>query len=322
MPPPTPSANSFRVAAASAAAPTLATPTSTTGFTAFVLDRVAHNPFLIGETPRSLSAASGGVAAATLDPAQRAVLLHPAVPTNDTASATAVTSLLQRALVDAPLLPTGGSHLLHEHVWSNFVACAEAAKQVGCYKKALQLSAARASREAEPTPGKESGSGADVNTSDAGDDPSRVKGALGLPPLASDPKPADSPQPPLSLPSASSSSSPQAGNSNSANSLLSPEELSVSFAPDVLQTRLAQAQARLVEVKIALQRGLARLRRVAVSLHTYDATPIEELRRQRQATAQELVTPLKVLPMQSEGGTTPPAVVESEQDRKRPRTAE
>ncbi|KPA75529.1 hypothetical protein ABB37_08421 [Leptomonas pyrrhocoris] len=291
--------------------------TSTSGFASFVLERVAHNPFLIHETPRSLRLTGGvGGVPTTLDPDQRDVLLHADAPPNSANAATAavtaaaVTAVLQRALVDAPLLPVGGSHLLYELVWSNFVACAEAAKQVGCYKQALELHGARAMTAAAVAPAAATAtSDAGVDTSSSTNDSSLVESVFGASPL---------------VPGSQPASSPQGG---SGHSLFSPEELSTSIAPDVLHARLAQSQTRLAELKVELARSLAKMRCIAQDLDAYDATPIEELRRQREAATTALMTPVVVPPSLREGGAVPPpavvVVVDGEQqDRKRQRTAE
>ncbi|KAL7698839.1 hypothetical protein N2W54_001923 [Lotmaria passim] len=287
--PPLTSTSSTATATATAAAAV-----STSPFAAFVLDRAAHNPFLINETPHSLngsSCSSGNgartnVVPSTLDPAQRAVLLQPATTTPSAANAAAVTAILQRALVDTPLLPCGGAHTVHELVWPSFVACAEAARQVGCYATALALHDARAMSESAHDANAATTAAQTPFAPTIRPEPSLAESPFGDSPLA------------IGSPAASpTSSSPQGksssiSSSNPARILLSPEELSVSLSRDLLVARHAQAQARLTELKVTLQRSVARLRRVAHDLHAYDAMTVAELRRQRQATMQELTTPV------------------------------
>lgn len=294
--------------------------TGTAAFSSFLLSRIASNPFLILEAPRSLTPATTPTAIpSTFDSAQRAFLLHPpsspasqsahaspaAGTTAPATSAAAVTALLQRALVDAPLLPVGGAHLLHELVWGNFVACAEAAKQVGCYQRALHLHDARAREETKET---EKAAGLSKGERDAT--------PLGSSPLS------DSPF--LSMLGDGGDGVSASSGASATGSLVNAEELSVSLAPELLRARLAQAQARLGEQRAVLQRGLRKLRRIAQDLHDYDAIPIAELRRQRQATVRELLAPVAVttgseLPRGDESAVS---VAVSEQDRKRQRTAE
>ncbi|CAC22704.1 conserved hypothetical protein [Leishmania major strain Friedlin] len=268
-------------------------------FASYVLERVSRNPFLIGETPRSLRPPPSQPAAtddapsipSALDAAQRAVIAQAstsgAAATSSPASALAVTAVLQRALVDAPLLPVGGCHLLHEHVWTPFLASAEAAKQVGCYRKALQLYKAGQA---------ESGTGVNAPlqqqqqqqqasrteaTASARDGAlsSTARGAavdlFAASPLATSP-----------------TDHQQRSYQGGVGVLQTPEELSLALTEDALQANMDQALARLVGSREELQRGLAKLRQLLDGLRAYDAVPFEELAQQEQAKVRRLFAPV------------------------------
>lgn len=227
-----------------------------------------------------------------LDAAQRTVIAQASASgtaaTSSPASALAVTAVLQRALVDAPLLPVGGCHLLHEHVWAHLLASAEAAKQVGCYRKALQLYKARQAqsrtglnapleeqqRQQPQTPRtKATASTCDVALSHT------TRGAavdlFAASPLASSP-----------------TDNQQRSYQSGADLLQTPEELSLALTEDALQANMEQALTRLAGSREELQRGLARLRRLLDGLRAYDAVPFEELARQEQETIRRLFTPV------------------------------
>lgn len=310
--------------AAAAAAPL--PQTNTAAFSAFVLSRIASHPLLIHETPRSLASAdTGSGVPSSLDAAQRALLGSadaassgklPATSGLNSASSSssssntsaALTGLLQRALVDAPLLPNGGAHLLHELVSTPFMACAEAAKQVGCFRQALELQASAtrtSSGDAETTAAAAAGN--------AMVEGKAVEGTFEASPLASSP-------------TAEAPPSSALGNDGSAvnEARVTAAELSVSVTADVLRARLAQAETRLAEQKALLQRGLAKLRRTAQALQEVDAVAMSELRRRRQAAVRELLTPVTVAgPLKSTvNASVTASTAAAEQDRKRQRTCE
>ncbi|TPP52365.1 hypothetical protein CGC20_15655 [Leishmania donovani] len=275
-------------------APTASAPEPS--FASFVLERVSRNPFLIGETPRSLRPPPSQPAAtedalsipSALDAAQRAVIAQASTSgtaaTSSPASALAVTAVLQRALIDAPLLPVGGCHLLHEHVWTHFLASAEAAKQVGCYRKALQLCKVR---QAEPGTGVNAPlqeqpqaprTEATASTCD-GALSSTTRGAavdlFAASPLASSP-----------------TDNQQRSYQGGVGLLQTPEELSLALTEDALQANIEQALTRLAGSREELQRGLAKLRRLLDGLRAYDAVPFEELARQEQEAVRRLFAPV------------------------------
>ncbi|KAI5689032.1 hypothetical protein MNV84_00447 [Leishmania braziliensis] len=297
--------------------------TSAPSFASFVLERVSRNPFLIGETPWSLrpppphpEATSASPPAqhvaksprdatedasslpSTLDPAQRAVIAQACIAgtaaTSNPASTLAVTAVLQRALIDAPLLPVGGCHLLHELVWPHFLASAEAAKQVFCYRKALQLCDAR---QAQPTtdsnvplpeqkPPQSSHCTEVTSSTSDGELEKKANGAavdlFAASPLA------------VSSTDDQQWSNQGAGalpSSGAASLLQTPEELSLSSARDVLQARMGEALTRLAASREELQRGLTKLRQRLDGLHAYDAVPFAELAQQQEETMRSLFTP-------------------------------
>ncbi|KAG5507888.1 hypothetical protein JIQ42_07179 [Leishmania sp. Namibia] len=290
------------------AARSTATPPSTPdpSFTSFVLERVSRNPFLINETPRSLRPPSPQTAAedaplipSTLDAAQRAVIAQASISGSVTtsipasASTSAATAVLQRALIDAPLLPVGGCHLLHELVWPHLLASAEAAKQLSNYRKALQLYDARQAL-----------STTDTNAPLQGQQPHRteatslttdselkktVAGAaadiFAASPLAS----------PLTDDQHQSNQGVGASLSTGTAGLLrTPEELSQSWTRDALQANMEQALTRLTGSRRELQRGLKKLRRILDGLRAYDVVPFDELEARRQEAVRNLFTPVVV----------------------------
>ncbi|GET85659.1 hypothetical protein, conserved [Leishmania tarentolae] len=269
-------------------------------FASFILERVSRNPFLVGETPRSLRPASSQTAAtedapsipSVVDAAQRAVIAQASTSgtaaTSSPASALAVTAVLQRALIDAPLLPVGSCHLLHELVWTNFLESAKASKQVGVYRRALQLYHARQAQASTTAPLQDQQPRTEMATS-AHDGVLRntTRGAavdlFAASPLASSP-----------------TDSQQQSDQGSAGLLQTPEELSLALAGDVLQANMEQALMRLAASRKELQRGLAKLRRLLDGLRAYDAVPFEELARQEQKTISHLFTAVEAVP--ADGG--------------------
>ncbi|KAG5487487.1 hypothetical protein LSCM1_07442 [Leishmania martiniquensis] len=308
------------------AAQVTATPSSTPApsFTSFVLERVSRNPLLINETPRSVSPPSQQTAAATslspaqhlaksahdpaeevpsipstLDAAQRAVITQASISGNaaalSPASASAATAVLQRVLIDVPLLPVGGCHLLPEMIWLYFIASAAAAKQLSSYRKALQLYDARqappSTGETAPLQGRQPHrTEATASTSD-GEPPKETAAAavdvFAASPLAS--SPADDQQHSDSGADASSST-------GTACLLKTPEELSLSCTRDALQANMEQARVRLAGSRRELDRGLKKLRQILDSLRAYDAVPLAALQRQRQEAMRTLFTPVVVAP--------------------------
>ncbi|KAG5511648.1 hypothetical protein JKF63_07245 [Porcisia hertigi] len=291
-------------AAGAARSSAASTSTPAPSFSAFVLERVSRNPFMISETPRSQhpDLTSGDMTEdvattpTTLDATQRLAIAQTSIlgsaATSNPASALAVTAVLQRVLVDTPLLPIGGCHLLHEIVWPHFLCSAEAAKQVGCYRKALQLHDARqllsnadstASLQEQQAPRTETASS---STSDG--ELSKTKGRAAVDiftasPLAS--SPADGQQ--WRGEGDGSSLSP-----GTASPLQTPEELSLTLTRSTLEARMEQARARLAASRKELQRGLTKIRRLLDGLRAYDAVPLAELARQQQETTRALFTPV------------------------------
>ncbi|KAG5486583.1 hypothetical protein CUR178_07950 [Leishmania enriettii] len=308
------------------AARSTATPPSTPdpSFTSFVLERVSRNPFLINETPRSLRPPSPQTAAitplspaqhlaksvrdpkedaplipSTLDAAQRAVIAQASISGSVTtsipasASTSAATAVLQRALVDAPLLPLGGCHLLHELVWPHLLASAEAAKQLNSYRKALQLYDARQAISTTgtnaPLQGQQPHRTEATSLTTDGELKKTVAGAaadiFAASPLAS----------PLTDDQHQSNQGVGASLSTGNSALLrTPEELSQSCTRDALQANMEQALTRLTGSRRELQRGLKKLRRILDGLLAYDAVPFAELEARRLEAVRNLFTPVVV----------------------------
>ncbi|KAK7202062.1 hypothetical protein NESM_000274900 [Novymonas esmeraldas] len=261
--------------------PTAAPPAAS--FQAFVLERVAHSPALISETAYSLASSttassttttttatqhSGAEAAdvttaapRTTDAAQRAVIALAgatgSVATSNPASALAVTAVLQRAIVDAPLLPFGGSHLLHELVWSPFVVCAEAARQLGRDRAALRIAEGRLA-----APGPDAGARAGGESAPA----------IHAPREAAE----------------------EARHADGVLKEVAEEDLAACLPHAALLARVEQAQQRLCECRRDLRRGWVRLRRILADLQAYDAVPLATLTRQQQEDTRALFTSVVV----------------------------
>lgn len=133
------------------------------GFECFVLSRIARNPALISESPRGVagvnapspSPPSPSHGVSTLEAAHKKLLAHfvsrssfssasspsapppregaeamSTTPSLSPAAAAASMTLLQRAIVDTPLLPLAGEHFLYEALLQPFITAAAAARQL------------------------------------------------------------------------------------------------------------------------------------------------------------------------------------------------